>query len=36
MNGETLPAAHGFPVRLVAEDIYGSRWVKWVTEMQVD
>jgi sulfoxide reductase catalytic subunit YedY len=36
VNGETLPAAHGFPVRLVAEDIYGSRWVKWVTEMQVD
>jgi DMSO/TMAO reductase YedYZ molybdopterin-dependent catalytic subunit len=36
VNGETLPAAHGFPVRLVAEDIYGSRWVKWVTEMRVD
>lgn len=36
VNGETLPTAHGFPVRLVAEDIYGSRWVKWVTEMRVD
>jgi sulfoxide reductase catalytic subunit YedY len=36
VNGETLPAAHGFPVRLVAEDIYGSRWVKWVTEMRVE
>jgi sulfoxide reductase catalytic subunit YedY len=36
VNGETLPAVHGFPVRLVAEDIYGSRWVKWVSEMRVD
>jgi sulfoxide reductase catalytic subunit YedY len=36
VNGQTLPAEHGFPVRLVAEDIYGGRWVKWVTEMRVD
>jgi DMSO/TMAO reductase YedYZ molybdopterin-dependent catalytic subunit len=36
VNGQTLPAAHGFPVRLVAEHLYGGRWVKWVTEMQVN
>lgn len=36
VNGETLPAAHGFPVRLVVEDIYGGRWVKWVTEVRVE
>lgn len=28
VNGETLPGEHGFPVRLVAADILGGRWVK--------
>lgn len=36
VNGETLPMEHGFPVRLVAEDFYGSRWVKWVKEIVVE
>jgi sulfoxide reductase catalytic subunit YedY len=36
VNGETLPAAHGYPVRLVAEDFYGGRWVKWITEIIVE
>jgi len=36
VNGETLPPEHGFPVRLVAEDFYGSRWVKWIREIVVE
>ena len=36
VNGETLPREHGFPVRLVAEDFYGGRWVKWIREIVVD
>ena len=31
VNGETLSKEHGFPVRLVAEDILGGRWVKWIS-----
>jgi sulfoxide reductase catalytic subunit YedY len=30
VNGQTLPRKHGFPLRLVAEDHYGSQWVKYV------
>lgn len=36
VNGETLPLEHGFPVRLVAEDFYGGRWVKWIREIVID
>ncbi len=36
VNGQTLPPAHGYPVRLVAEDFYGNRWVKWITEIRVE
>ena len=36
VNGETLPREHGFPVRLVAEDFYGGRWVKWIREIVVE
>lgn len=36
VNGETLPADHGYPVRLVAEDFFGGRWVKWITEISVE
>jgi len=36
VNGETLPLEHGFPVRLVAEDLFGSHWVKWITTVSVD
>lgn len=35
VNGETLPKEHGFPVRLVAEDILGGRWVKWISAIDV-
>lgn len=36
VNGEDLPPEHGFPVRLVAEDILGGRWVKWVSRIEVN
>ncbi len=35
VNGETLPRKHGFPLRLVYEDAYGSDWVKYVKEVVV-
>jgi len=33
VNGENLPKKHGFPLRLVYEDAYGSEWIKYVEEM---
>ncbi|MGD9190836.1 MAG: molybdopterin-dependent oxidoreductase [Desulfobacterales bacterium] len=30
VNGKVLPQKHGFPLRVVAEDHYGSEWVKFV------
>jgi len=33
VNGEPLPQKHGFPLRLVYEDAYGSDWVKYVDEI---
>jgi sulfoxide reductase catalytic subunit YedY len=36
VNGEALPEEHGFPVRLVAEDILGGSWVKWVKSIEVE
>jgi DMSO/TMAO reductase YedYZ molybdopterin-dependent catalytic subunit len=35
MNGEPLPQKHGFPVRLLAPDLYGMKNVKWVTKIEV-
>ena len=35
VNGEPLPRKHGFPLRLVFEDAYGSDWVKYVDELTV-
>ena len=36
MNGEVLPVAHGFPVRMVVPGLYGYvSATKWVTEMKV-
>lgn len=34
VNGQTLPRKHGFPLRLVAEDHYGSEWVKYVHKVE--
>jgi hypothetical protein len=35
VNGRILPEEHGFPLRLVAEGKYGSRWVKWLDRIEV-
>ena len=35
VNGQILPEEHGFPLRLVAEGEYGSRWVKWLDRIEV-
>ena len=35
VNGNPLPRKHGFPLRLVYEDAYGSDWVKYVEEIEV-
>lgn len=35
VNGKPLPQKHGFPLRLVAEDHYGSQWVKYVYQVEV-
>jgi DMSO/TMAO reductase YedYZ molybdopterin-dependent catalytic subunit len=35
MNGEPLPTAHGFPLRLIAPGWYGIANVKWLTRIEV-
>jgi len=35
VNGKTLPRKHGFPLRVVAEDLFGFRWVKYVFNVRV-
>jgi len=35
MNGSPLPAAHGFPLRLIAPGWYGVANVKWLTGIEV-
>jgi DMSO/TMAO reductase YedYZ molybdopterin-dependent catalytic subunit len=35
VNDQPLPQKHGFPLRLVFEDAYGSDWVKFVDEIVV-
>ena len=35
MNGEPLPAKHGFPLRVVAPGWASDSWVKWLTSIRV-
>ena len=35
MNNVTLPASAGFPFMLIAQNQYGYKWIKWVTELEV-
>lgn len=35
INGIELPAARGFPLRLVAESRYGYKWIKWLTRIRL-
>jgi DMSO/TMAO reductase YedYZ molybdopterin-dependent catalytic subunit len=34
VNGQTLPQKHGFPLRVVAADRFGSDWVKYVYKIE--
>jgi len=34
VNGKALPEKHGYPLRVVAEDHYGSEWVKYVHQIE--
>jgi hypothetical protein len=35
INGESLPADHGKPVRLVVPGWYGCAWIKWVNDIRL-
>ncbi len=35
MNGEPLPAAHGFPLRIYIPNHFGMKQPKWITKMTV-
>jgi DMSO/TMAO reductase YedYZ molybdopterin-dependent catalytic subunit len=35
VDGQVLPLEHGYPLRLVAEEQYGSNWVKWISHVEV-
>lgn len=35
VNGEDIPLEHGYPVRVVIRDEYGSQWVKWLKHIEV-
>lgn len=35
MNDITIPPERGFPFQLVAEDKWGYKWAKWITEIEL-
>ena len=35
MNGVTIPPERGYPFQLVAEQKWGYKWIKWVTEIEL-
>ncbi|MBD3312824.1 molybdopterin-dependent oxidoreductase [Candidatus Woesearchaeota archaeon] len=35
MNNVTIPPERGFPFQLVAEDKWGYKWIKWITEIEL-
>jgi DMSO/TMAO reductase YedYZ molybdopterin-dependent catalytic subunit len=35
MNGIEMPPARGFPFELVAENKWGYKWIKWITEIEL-
>jgi DMSO/TMAO reductase YedYZ molybdopterin-dependent catalytic subunit len=35
MNDITIPQQRGFPFQLVAEDKWGYKWAKWITEIEL-
>jgi DMSO/TMAO reductase YedYZ molybdopterin-dependent catalytic subunit len=35
VNGKPLPIQHGFPLRAVFPDMWGSYWLKWLVEIRI-
>jgi DMSO/TMAO reductase YedYZ molybdopterin-dependent catalytic subunit len=35
MNGKTLAAEHGYPVRMVVPEKYGMKWPKWINTIEL-
>ena len=35
VNGQVLPAKHGYPLRLVMRGNYGYDWIKWVSRVEI-
>jgi sulfoxide reductase catalytic subunit YedY len=35
VNGQVLPAKHGYPLRLVVRGNYGYDWIKWVNRIEI-
>jgi DMSO/TMAO reductase YedYZ molybdopterin-dependent catalytic subunit len=35
MNGVTIPPERGFPFELVAENKWGYKWIKWITQIEL-
>lgn len=35
MNNVTIPPERGFPFMLVAEDKWGYKWIKWITNIEL-
>ena len=35
VNGTTLPVLHGFPLRAVFPEMWGSNWLKWLVEIRL-
>lgn len=35
MNGQTMLPERGYPFQLVAEDKWGYKWIKWITQIEV-
>jgi DMSO/TMAO reductase YedYZ molybdopterin-dependent catalytic subunit len=35
MNGDRLPAIHGYPARLIVPGLFGEKSVKWVTRIEL-
>jgi DMSO/TMAO reductase YedYZ molybdopterin-dependent catalytic subunit len=36
VNGKILPVQHGFPIRAVFPDMWGSYWLKWLVEIRIN
>lgn len=35
MNGQTMLPERGYPFQLVAEEKWGYKWIKWITEIEL-